>query len=1184
MKSSIPVALLAAMAGAFLLLCVTIVVAVLLPLYFWLAHGELSLPWLIGGALYLFALVPALLPMRDCHAAPGPELRAADHPVFFEMLHALCADLGQRPPDRVFLLPDNDAYVTHRGGFLGIGCERVLALGLPLLAGISRAELLALLAHEMGHFHHGDFRWGAWIYRLREAMARAVGQLQARGGPLYVPMRQCFLRFLRLSQAHARQQELHADALAARTVGPATAERALRRIANLGSAWDAYLGALYEPIIESGKAPPLLAGFDAYVRSPEIERALDHADALGIRETTGHPFDSHPSVFDRVRAFRAMQGISPRFTPTGRALEVFDGAKLQQALAAMLDPDLQTIEWDEVAREVLVPHWAESLAGLENVDELPRFDQLPSLLGEAATSNEQDSPQLEQAQMAALLVLVLAGIGNRYEPASGVQFRVRGEYHDATRVLRSLGSGRLRAAVWSDLLRRAGLAGRRINQTTEYAPAPLPADPPLEATVSQSRRAALTGPGAWLAAVGLVLGGVTWLSQRANLLDGMALTATLIVAGGLILAGSLRIFFTPALSRARLRVDGDQLWLSRRGQERVLPLDQIRNLRCWLRESNHQRYWHLVLDDGDGRRYRFAHGGVDDGSFGALCNRLLTANRDRVEAQFDRGEAIAVDARAWLRAEGLEVAGHTISWNDLAQPRIMDGTISVFRIEDRDPCLILPPDAPDQHAIASLIARQTVTEDVTAAEGTRIHAGWNPSLGLREQLLLGALIGMPLLALSQPALWRIVAALALLCAYPLIRALSTRIHVHERAVVERSLFGTYTLPTEQITSVRQEGPQTLIVNGEGRARPIRIRIPRALPDSFELTLKIVCHQLVRRWLTELRSEGQVHWCESSWIRTDDIADAQTQLSLPMDADLRIVHSRTDVLLYARADPEAVIRLPLNAVNLHVGQLLIECLLDSEHSDQGDQGDESAHLEPAPHHEPDRQAGQQIEAPFDLADALVQLQGRWTAAPPAARAVSLIQSYPMPDFLADHPCPVQQVYTQRDQLANGSVVWGAVVQAHGDLYEADNTEARLAAVVYAEGGIDAEALQAIAERLYLIKGRLMRLEYSTDQRFADLLEDESEQQMRLRVPPGIVTDACENIGQPGNAACFYTTCVIHPDQLPTGHLQQQLVPLLIAPRQTAATLILPKDYWPPAVRAWWSPSASRVPASVQAPAG
>src|SRR6185437_11012238 len=80
----------------------------------------------------------------------------------------------------VFLMPDVNAWVAQRGGVMGFGSHRVMALGMPLMALLTVPEFRAVIAHEFGHYHGGDTRLGPWIYKTRSAIGRTLRELGRR--------------------------------------------------------------------------------------------------------------------------------------------------------------------------------------------------------------------------------------------------------------------------------------------------------------------------------------------------------------------------------------------------------------------------------------------------------------------------------------------------------------------------------------------------------------------------------------------------------------------------------------------------------------------------------------------------------------------------------------------------------------------------------------------------------------------------------------------------------------------------------------------------------------------------------------------------------------------------------------------------------------------------------------------
>jgi len=71
--------------------------------------------------------------------------------------------------------------------------------------------------------------------------------------------------FLRVTQSVSRQQELAADALAARTVGVRPMIDGLRTLARGSIAFDVYWRQEVVPLLEAGFQPPLAEGFSRFL-------------------------------------------------------------------------------------------------------------------------------------------------------------------------------------------------------------------------------------------------------------------------------------------------------------------------------------------------------------------------------------------------------------------------------------------------------------------------------------------------------------------------------------------------------------------------------------------------------------------------------------------------------------------------------------------------------------------------------------------------------------------------------------------------------------------------------------------------------------------------------------------------------------------------------------------------------
>jgi len=135
------------------------------------------------------------------------------------------------------------------------------------------------------------------------------------------------------------------------------------------------------------------------------------------------------------------------------------------------------------------------------------------------------------------------------------------------------------------------------------------------------------------------------------------------------------------------------------------------------------------------------------------------------------------------------------------------------------------------------------------------------------------------------------------------------------------------------------------------------------------------------------------------------------------------------------------------------------------------------------------------------------------------------------------------------FSEGSVVWGTLVQANGNLFY-PGLDDHPAVIFYSlDETIDSnpKLIKKVARGLYKIKGK------KTDkdlQDFSDMLKSERTPKWKIPVPLRITK----------NIQCFYTTALIYRGHLPKGYLKNRLFPYLVCPDKTNVGIILPSRYW------------------------
>ncbi|MDO8794022.1 MAG: M48 family metallopeptidase [Vicinamibacterales bacterium] len=180
----------------------------------------------LGGGTILWALVPRF----DKFEAPGPRLTPSNAPHLFTMINDIARATSQPRPEDVYLLNDVNAFVTQRGGMMGFGSRRVMGIGLPLIKGLSPAELRSVIAHEFGHYVSGDVALGPWIYKTRATIGRTLqGVSPVLQAGFLPPVSEGFERYMNDPDLHQVFQEYAKHAIGAEAgefdTHPPTAER-----------------------------------------------------------------------------------------------------------------------------------------------------------------------------------------------------------------------------------------------------------------------------------------------------------------------------------------------------------------------------------------------------------------------------------------------------------------------------------------------------------------------------------------------------------------------------------------------------------------------------------------------------------------------------------------------------------------------------------------------------------------------------------------------------------------------------------------------------------------------------------------------------------------------------------------------------------------------------------------------
>ena len=385
---------------------------------------------LLGGLVIAGTILFSIVPRREKFVAPGLLLEPSAHPLLFDEIERIAADLNEPVPREVYLVGNVNAFVTDRGGLLGIGSRRVMGIGLPLFSILNVSELRGVLAHEFAHYYAGDTRLGPWTYKTQSSVARTFRNIGSIGESVSLPglfrvmqsvvsniLAYYFVFFLRVINFISRKAEFRADELACLVAGSGPVLQGLRAIHGAALAWPAYWNSEVSPVLNAGSIPPIAAGFATFLTAPNIAVQVDQGIQKEISEGKTKPYDSHPPLKDRLAALGNIKGRDiPADTRSAVSL-LNDPNSAELRFVQGLNPELnrtplRPVRWNEISELVTIPSWrsavaehAAALCGL-TVEAVP--DVLKDLPRMCAKMKDPPGTLLDRDQRAAYATHILS--------------------------------------------------------------------------------------------------------------------------------------------------------------------------------------------------------------------------------------------------------------------------------------------------------------------------------------------------------------------------------------------------------------------------------------------------------------------------------------------------------------------------------------------------------------------------------------------------------------------------------------------------------------------------------------------------------------------------------------------------------------------------------------------------------
>ncbi|ABJ11469.1 TPA: M48 family metalloprotease [Pseudomonas aeruginosa] len=309
--------------------------------------GLLASAWQMLAKISRLRLRPA--PALD---VIGRRLGEEDAPELWTLLRELAARLDTPAPQHLLVGLCDGFYVTANRVCLQPSGEhlegRSLYLSLPLLGLLDRAELSAVIAHELAHFAGRDAHYSLRFLPIYQGAASQLAAIEEQEANVFEraalePARLLagyFLERFGLAVNHwSRLREFAADRRAAQLAGAPAMASALLRSAAAGAPIRAFLE---HCLLAPARAPDnLVDAIHVYLGQSGLEAPDPGAEGLQV-----HPQDTHPPLGLRCTALgesfeRTWAGTAGRAVPTrppSQALSVWFGAPL--ALSRALSADL----------------------------------------------------------------------------------------------------------------------------------------------------------------------------------------------------------------------------------------------------------------------------------------------------------------------------------------------------------------------------------------------------------------------------------------------------------------------------------------------------------------------------------------------------------------------------------------------------------------------------------------------------------------------------------------------------------------------------------------------------------------------------------------------------------------------------------------------------------------------------
>ena len=274
------------------------------------------------GCVLLYGLYAMRGPGRvRTHPVGGLRVSRTQQPQLWRLVEQTALAAGVRAPHTLWLTDHSELTAVQGSRLLGLlPGRRQLAVGVPLLAGLTEPQLTALLAQRLGPARSADTPLPGLLRRNRAALLLVLERYAHTGnagpgprrwfGGMYAGYARSCLRW---TASDARGLLLAADRSAARVAGRDAAVSALRREPSLETLHHRFRQGQVLIGWEQGAFPPAAEVLPTYLdqlHSPAGQQELTELDSTPPRERISR-HDARPPLPERLARLRQLPAQPP---------------------------------------------------------------------------------------------------------------------------------------------------------------------------------------------------------------------------------------------------------------------------------------------------------------------------------------------------------------------------------------------------------------------------------------------------------------------------------------------------------------------------------------------------------------------------------------------------------------------------------------------------------------------------------------------------------------------------------------------------------------------------------------------------------------------------------------------------------------------------------------------------------